>query len=118
MKVRSSEVDPGSTKTEERLVIDSTPALIHTALPDGNLDFFNRRWLEYFGVPSGELQGWCWTKAIHPDDATEIVDKWRTVLATGEPFVAEARVRRAAGEYRWFFHRKEPLRDERGAINY
>jgi PAS domain S-box-containing protein len=116
MKARPSEVDPGSTKTEERLVIDTTPALIHTALPDGNLDFFNRRWLEYFGVPSEELQGWGWTKAIHPDDVTEIVDKWRAALATGEPFVAEARVRRADGEYRWFFHRKEPLRDERGAI--
>src|SRR4029077_7309854 len=116
MKVRPSEVDPGSTKTEERLVIDTNPALIHTALPDGNLDFFNRRWLEYFGVPSEELQGWGWTKAIHPDDVTEIVDKWRAALATGEPFQAEARVRRADGEYRWFFHRKEPLRDERGAI--
>lgn len=28
-----------------RLVIDSTPALIHTALPDGYLDFFNQNWL-------------------------------------------------------------------------
>jgi hypothetical protein len=37
-------------------------------------------------------------------------------LATGEPFEAEARVRRADGEYRSFLHRKVPLRDERGNI--
>jgi len=43
MKVSPTEIDHGWTKTEERLVIDTTPALIHTALPDGNIDFFNRR---------------------------------------------------------------------------
>jgi formate hydrogenlyase transcriptional activator len=30
--------------------------------------------------------------------------------------VAESRVRRADGEYRWFLHRKEPLRNELGEI--
>ena len=43
MKVSPTEVDQASTKIEEWLVIHTTPALIHTALPDGNLDFFNRR---------------------------------------------------------------------------
>ncbi len=42
MKVSPTEVDQGSTKIEERLVIHTTPALIRTALPDGNIDFFNR----------------------------------------------------------------------------
>ena len=33
-----------------------------------------------------------------------------------KPFVAESRVRRADGEYRWFLHREEPLRNEVGEI--
>jgi hypothetical protein len=37
-------------------------------------------------------------------------------LGSGEPFEAEARVRRADGEYRWMLHRKIPLRDEHGKI--
>jgi len=37
-------------------------------------------------------------------------------LATGEPFEAEARVRRGDGEYRRLLHRKVPLRDEQGNI--
>ena len=33
-----------------RLIIDSTPALIHTARPDGYIDFFNQTWLRYVGL--------------------------------------------------------------------
>jgi formate hydrogenlyase transcriptional activator len=38
------------------------------------------------------------------------------VLATGEPFECEARVRRADGEYCWQLHQKVPLRDQAGNI--
>jgi PAS domain S-box-containing protein len=99
-----------------RLLIDSTPALIHTSLPDGYLDFFNRTWLEYVGRPLHDLLGWSWTAAIHPDDVVGIVQKWRASLITGEPFLHEARVRRADGEYRWMLHHKIALRDEHGEI--
>jgi PAS domain S-box-containing protein len=116
MKVSPTEVDEASTKIEERLVIHTTPALIHTALPDGNIDFFNRRWLEYLGLTLEDVQGWRWTAVIHPEDVAGIVEKWRTSLATGEPFEAETRVRRADGIYRWFLHRKVALRDSSGKI--
>jgi PAS domain S-box-containing protein len=99
-----------------RLVVDTIPALVHTALPDGNLDFFNQPWLEYVGVPMDRLLGWGWTNWIHPDDVAGIVAKWRACLASGEIFEHEARVRRADGEYRWMVHRKVTLRDDRGSI--
>ena len=51
-----------------RLVINSTPALIHTGLPDGYLDFFNQTWLQYVGRPLEDLEGWRWTASIHPAD--------------------------------------------------
>ena len=99
-----------------RLVIDTVPALIHTGLPDGSLDYFNQRWLEYVGLSLDDLLGWKWTAAIHPDDVVAMVDGWRAARARGEPFEHESRVRRADGEYRWMFHRDVPLRDERGNI--
>jgi PAS domain S-box-containing protein len=99
-----------------RLVVDSAPALIHTSLPDGYLDFFNESWLNYLGLSLEDVAGWKWTAVIHPEDVAAIVEKWRAALATGEPFEHEARVRRADGEYRWMFHHKVPLRDERGNI--
>ena len=98
------------------LAIDTTPALIHTGRPDGYLDYFNRRWLEYLGLSMEDICGWRWTNAIHPDDVAEMVKNWRSCLATGEPFEAEARVQRADGEYRWQFHRKVPLLGPSGTI--
>ncbi len=76
-------------------VIDSAPALIHTARPDGHLDFFNRRWLDFAGLSQADLLGWQWIACIHPEDVEVFVEKWRTSIATGEPFQEESRVRRA-----------------------
>jgi formate hydrogenlyase transcriptional activator len=99
-----------------RLVADSVPALIHTALPDGYLDFFNQTWLKYVGLPLEDLQGWKWMAAIHPEDVEGMVDKWRASLASGEPALYEARVRRADGEYRWMLHYTIAERDKQGTI--
>ena len=99
-----------------RLVLDTTPALIHTGRSDGYLDYFNQRWLEYVGVSLEHLQGWGWTAEIHPEDVDGMVKRWRASLASGEVFQYEARVRRADGEYRWMLHHKVPLRDGHGNI--
>jgi PAS domain S-box-containing protein len=99
-----------------RTVIDSTPGLIHTGQPDGYLDFFNQTWLRYVGKPLEYLLGWKWTTFIHGDDVEGIVGKWRASLASGEPFLYEARVRRADGEYRWMLHHKVALRSQQGDI--
>jgi PAS domain S-box-containing protein len=99
-----------------RLVVDTTPALLHSARPDGYLDFFNKRWLDYVGLSMEDMSGWRWTGVIHPDDVEEEVGKWRSSLATGEPFEVESRVRRADGEYRWMLQRKVPARDDQGNI--
>jgi formate hydrogenlyase transcriptional activator len=99
-----------------RLVIDTTPAMLHSARPDGYLDFFNQRWLEYVGFSLDEMAGWRWTRVVHPDDIEEELRNWRSSLATGEPFEAEVRVRGTDGKYRWMLHRKVPARDDQGNI--
>ena len=111
---------PGDQRTgrapDLRLLIDSAPALIHTSLPDGYLDFFNETWLKYVGRSLQDLLGWRWIEYIHPEDVEGIVQKWRASLASGEPFLHETRVRRADGEYRWMLHHKVAVRDEHGNI--
>ena len=108
--------DSPSLENRLRLIIDTTPALIHTSRPDGYLDYFNKRWVEYLGVSLEDVEGWKWTASVHPDDVAGIVDRWRACLASGEIFEYETRVRRADGEYRRMLHRKVPLRDEHGKI--
>ena len=115
-KARRSIQEIQALKDQFRLVIDTTPALIHSALPDGYLDYFNQRWLDYLGASLEEVEEWRWTATIHPDDVDAFVEKWRSSVRTGDSFEAEARVHRADGTYRWMLHRKEPLRDEPGNI--
>src|SRR5271169_4198374 len=99
-----------------RQILDSSPALIHTAAPDGALDFFNRTWCEFLGKPVEELYGWKWTSSVHPDDIAELLEKWRESIATGSPLEAEARVRRADGEFRWMLHQKMAQHNADGVI--
>src|SRR6266403_1627254 len=105
-----------ASERKYRDLVDTTPAFVHTALPNGDVDFYNRGWLEYVGLPLTDLLGWGWSCMIHPEDVKVIVPKWRAALEAGEPFVGESRVRRADGEYRWFLHREEPLRNKAGEI--
>ena len=113
---KRAEEELRTSESKYRNLVDTTPAFVHTALPNGDVDFFNHGWLEYLGVPITDLLGWRWTSAIHPEDVEALVSKWRASIESGDPFVHESRVRRADGEYRWLLHRKEPLRNELGAI--
>src|SRR6267378_2636855 len=113
---KRAEEDLRASERKYRHLVDTTPEFIHTALPDGSLDFLSRGWMEYGGLPQTDFVDWRWTAAIHPEDVEGFVDKWRAALASGEPFVGESRVRRADGEYRWILQRNVPLRDETGKI--
>src|SRR5882724_8708711 len=113
---KRAEEELRASEQKYRHLVDTTPVFVHTALPNGDVDFYNRGWLEYVGLPLTDLLEWGWTCMIHPQDVETIVPKWRAALEAGEPFVGESRVRRADGEYRWFLHREEPLRNETGEI--
>src|SRR5229473_8149766 len=108
--------DHGPDVANLRALIDSLPALIHTGRPDGYLDFFNQRWLQFVGLRLEEVEGWRWRSAVHRDDVAALIARWRACLASGEPLGFEARVRRADGEYRWMLHQKVAVRDESGHI--
>jgi PAS domain S-box-containing protein len=108
--------DRKEAENRTRLVIDTAPAMLHSARPDGYVDFFNKRWLEYVGATLQEISGWQWTHVLHPDDVQDVLRRWRSSVASGTPLETEARFRRADGEYRLMLLRKVPLRDEAGTV--
>jgi PAS domain S-box-containing protein len=97
-------------------VVDMLPALVWTALPDGNVDFLNQRWCKYTGLSVDEACGRGWQTAIHPEDLPGLLQRWRSILASSEPGEMEARLRRFDGEYRWFLFRASPLADVSGQV--
>jgi len=105
-----------SSEDRLRLVIDTIPAHVWSARPEGSIDFINRRWLETTGLAMEDALGWDWGRVVHPDDLARYVAEWRAALAAGESMESEVRLRRADGKYRWWLTRNVPLRDEVGTI--
>jgi PAS domain S-box-containing protein len=101
---------------ELHALIDSIPALVSAARPDGTLDFVNQRWLEYLGIDKEEWLDGGWKNVIHTDDFENVNATWLKALETGRAFENEMRWRRADGEYRWFHGRTVPMRDDSGNV--
>lgn len=102
-------------ETQLRLVIDTIPAMAWIILPDGRLEFLNRRWLEYTGLSLSEALKQ--DKAtMHPDDTPRVMERWREAMATAGSFEDEMRLRGADGEYRWFLVRTVPLLGDDGKV--
>jgi len=104
------------SERELRTTIETIPAFVVSALPDGSVDFLSQSLLDYAGFPREQWLGWGWRDFLHPEDANMAVNKWRVALASGEPLELEARHRRADGKYRWYLVRQVPLRDDKGDI--
>src|SRR5689334_13344871 len=106
----SEKQTPGEARAQ--LIVDTIPTMAWTLRPDGVVDFLNKRWSEYVG-PSPEAM----TNpnlAIHPDDLSAVLAKWKVSMAAGTPYEQEMRIRRHDGHYRWFLVRTAPLADEFG----
>ncbi|MBV8851971.1 MAG: PAS domain S-box protein, partial [Sinobacteraceae bacterium] len=104
------------SETRLRTLADAVPQIIWANDAEGFANYFNNRWYEYSGRSFEESAGRGWEAIVHPEDAPASIEQWRRVLATGEAFDCEYRLRRADGQYRWFIGRNVPLRDTAGAI--
>jgi PAS domain S-box-containing protein len=97
-------------------VVDALPGLVWSALPDGRVEFLNRRCREYTGEEAGEPSDAEWQATIHPDDLPLWLERWRSVSPSDQPWELELRLRRFDGAYRWFACRACPLTDASGQI--
>jgi PAS domain S-box-containing protein len=98
-----------------RLAIDTIPTMAWSLLPDGRIDFINRRWLDYCGMNLDQGLRDANT-IIHPDERERVAAEWARHIANGEPYEAEMRLRRWDGDDRWFLVRTVPLKDAGGKI--
>ncbi len=99
-------------------ITDAMPQMVWSARPDGRHDYYNRRWYEYTGIRPDD-GGPAWRLLFRSDDLARAMAAWRHSLATGEPFQAEYRLRRADGTWRWCLSRAAPVRDAAtGAVQH
>ena len=97
-------------------VAEAVPNHVWTAQPDGLLDWFNAQVYAYSGAAEGALDGAGWAAIVHPDDLEAAGGRWAESVATGSPYEAEFRLRRADGAYRWHIARARPISAIDGAV--
>ncbi|HYP17463.1 MAG TPA: PAS domain S-box protein, partial [Opitutus sp.] len=100
-----------------RQLADAMPQIVFTALPDGTVDYFNRRWYEYTGFPEdGRMGDESWVGVHEPEALSRVAQTWAESLRTGRPYEIQYRLRRHDGMWRWHLGRALPVRDAAGNV--
>ena len=95
-----------------RLMADAVPQIVWITDAQGRVEFFNKQWSNYTGVPyepttAAEVAA----SFVHPQDGARTMEAFNEARRNGSVFSVEHRIRSAAGTYRWFLVRAEPYRD-------
>lgn len=104
------------SEADFRTLARAMPNQAWTALPNGNLDWFNEQVYVYSGHAEGALDGAGWAMMVHDDDIAASEDRWSSALKSGETYQNEFRLRRADGAYRWHLTRAVAMKDENDKI--
>ena len=92
-----------------RSLADSAPVLIwisdnhHTVRT-----FFNKTWLKFRGRTLEDECGTAWTAGVHADDIKPYFAAYTTAFEGRHEFIAEYRLRRSDGEFRWVYDKGVP----------
>jgi PAS domain S-box-containing protein len=103
-----------ASERELSLIIETMPALVWCAAPNGELTYGNQRVLDYTGTTLAELAKVGWIDYLHADDVGPTVDAWSHAVATGRQYEFQYRLRRFDGAYRWFHVLGQLGRDSEG----
>ena len=90
-------------ESEERFrqLADAMPQIVWTARPDGAIDYLNRQWHEFTGLPA-TIGNAGWEQIVHADDYLLAKERWAVSVQTGDPFEMEVRLLDRRGQtYRW-----------------
>ncbi len=98
------------TESEQhfRTLADNGQALIWTADLDGMVDYVNRPWLTFTGLPGADALGDGWQCLVHPDDLPAVKLVIETAYAERSTYTHEYRLRHHSGEYRWVLVKGTP----------
>jgi len=114
---RRDEMALRESEARLRELADAMPQIVWTARPDGQIDYFNRKWYEMTGTSPSVITNDTWLRIIHPDDRPGCVEAWWANVQNGRPHEHEGRFWSAqTRSYRWHLSRALPMRDDTGAI--
>lgn len=106
-----------------RRLVETLPALIYCAAPDGTPIYRSQQLREFLGISLDDKDDSGYSRlddtleaVIHRDDLVAVRDRYGHSLSTGEPYALKHRLRRFDGAYRWVETRTAAMRNAEGAI--
>ena len=113
IRVKNRTEDLEESERRFRFLADTMPQIVWTTYPDGRVDYFNQRWIDYTGLTLEQSKDWGWSPVLHPDDLENCFTIWKNSLATGADYEVAYRFKRGKDQvFRWHLGRAFPLRDE------
>jgi len=98
-----------------QVLLEAIPQMVWTIDNSGQVEYANRRWIEYTGMKSAALLEW--DRLLHPEDCARTWSAWNQAMEAGSVFEIEHRLRSASdGRYRWYLVRGVPMRNGAGEI--
>jgi len=101
-------------ETYFRTLVDNAPVMLWTTDATGYCHYLSQRWSEFTGRPTEQDQGIGWTENIHPDEREQVKASFLACNAARTPYVADFRLLRKDGTYRWVVDSGLPRYDESG----
>ncbi|MVN22476.1 PAS domain S-box protein [Mucilaginibacter arboris] len=92
------------------------PEIIWTALANGNVNFMNERFFEYFACKNETPRKTALLHLIHPQKRKELFRLWIESVKNGEKFEAEVLLKKQFNNYEWFLIRAIPYKNSNDYI--
>lgn len=92
------------------------PEIIWTALANGNVNFTNQRFFEYFKLNDETPSKASLLNLFLPHERKRLLKLWVETVKKGEKFEAEVMLKNFSGNYEWFLIRAVPYKDENNQI--
>jgi PAS domain S-box-containing protein len=105
----AAEMNLRESEERFRTMADGCPSSMWVTGAKGELEFVNKAYQTFIGAALKDVQSGDWQHVwLHPDDAAAYTGTFAKAVTERSPFSAEARVRRADGEWRRVGSRAEP----------
>jgi PAS domain S-box-containing protein len=106
------------TARRYQILLEAMPQMVWTADAQGQVEYANRRWLEYTGHGAEDAPRLDWERLVHPEDRARTWLAWKQAAESKTSFEIEHRLRRALdGRHRWHLVRAIPIPDADGEIS-